>query len=101
LIIVVNDGSGNRTTWQLTCDPPGGDHPTPQAACDALAARGATALRPVPKDRSCAQVYGGPQTATITGVWRGTEVYSALSRINACESARWKALEGLLPPGGA
>jgi len=101
LTIVIDDGSGNRTRWRLTCDPPGGTHPDPEAACRALEAHGSTALRPVPKNLKCAQVYGGPETATITGVWRGEEILSALSRTNRCESGRWKALEGLLPRGGA
>jgi hypothetical protein len=62
---------------------------------------GATALPAVPKDRMCAQVYGGPETATITGSWRGQPVTSRLSRVNGCETSRWSALEGLLPKAGA
>ena len=100
LTIVVADAGGTQTTWRLTCDPPGGTHPDPAAACRALAEHGAQALAPVPKDRVCAQVYGGPETASITGTWRGAPVTSRLSRTNSCESARWQALEGLLPPGG-
>ena len=101
LVISVKDGSGRTTTWRLTCDPPGGTHPDPEAACQALEKAGATALRPVPKGLSCTQVYGGPETAVITGTWRGQAVSSRLSRINGCEISRWNALEGLLPKGGA
>lgn len=99
LVISVTDGSGAQLVWKLTCDPPGGDHPDPEAACRALDTHSA-ALRPVAKDRSCAQVYGGPEKATITGTWRGERVFSTLSRTNSCEIARWAALRGLLPPGG-
>lgn len=98
LTIVIDDG-GTRQTWQLTCDPAGGDHPRAEEACAALNRSGASALPPVPADRQCAQVYGGPQTATIRGTWRGQEINSSLSRKNACEMARWDALEGLLPGG--
>jgi hypothetical protein len=42
-------------------------------------------------------VYGGPQTARITGTWEGGPVDATLSRTNGCEIARWKALRGLLP----
>lgn len=101
LSIVVDDGSGTTTTWQLSCDPPGGTHPDPRAACQALEANGATALPAVPKDRICTQVYGGSQTATITGTWRGARVQSRLSLRNGCEIARWKMLEGLLPQAGS
>jgi hypothetical protein len=100
LVIVVDDGAGARTTWTLTCDPAGGTHPDPAAACRALQAHGATALPPVRKDVGCTQVYGGAQKATITGTWRGERVHSSFSRINGCEISRWNALRGLLPPGG-
>ncbi len=101
LSIVVDDGSGTTTTWRLSCDPPGGTHPDPRAACQALEANGATALPAVPKDRICTQIYGGSQTATITGTWRGARVRSRLSLKNGCEIARWKMLEGLLPQAGS
>ena len=97
LTIVFNDGSGTTSTWRLTCDPPGGNHPQPDAACAALERSAKAALPAVPKNRACAEVYGGPQTAMVTGTWRGTPVNSRFSRVNACETARWNALGGLLP----
>jgi hypothetical protein len=97
LTIVVGDGSGHTTTWHLTCEPAGGDHPTPAKACAALAEHGRTALPPVPTDRMCTEIFGGPQTARITGTWRGERVDAKLSRGNGCEIARWQALIGLLP----
>ena len=100
LSIVIDDGTGTKTTWTLTCDPAGGTHPDPDAACRALEAHGANALPPVRKDVACTQVYGGPQTATITGTWQGKPVRSSFSRINGCEISRWDRLRGLLPPGG-
>ena len=100
LTIVVNDGSGTET-WHLTCDPAGGTHPDPQTACRVLAANGAKALPPVPADLMCTQIYGGKQTARISGTWRGTSLDAQLSRTNGCEIARWDALLGLLPRGGA
>jgi hypothetical protein len=101
LTIVLDDGAGTKTTWTLTCDPPGGDHPDPAAACAVLEAQGAAALPPVPQDRMCTMNFGGPETATITGTWKGAPVKSALSKGNGCEIARWKSLSGLLPGSGA
>ena len=98
LVVVGRDGSGNRFTWQLTCDPVGGDHPDPDAACRVLADAGDRALPAVPKDRVCPQVYGGPETATVSGTWRGQPVLSTFTRTDGCQIARWKALVGLLPP---
>lgn len=100
ITVVVDDGTGATTRWTLTCDPVGGDHPQATQACAALEAR-ASALRPVPKDRMCAQVYGGPEKATITGTWRGEPVLATLNRTNACETARWDALVPLVPSGGS
>ena len=100
LTIVINDGSGSTTTWRLTCNPAGGTHPDPQAACRALEANGAAALPPVPKDKACTQIYGGPETATVTGTWKGQSVMSRFARNDGCQISRWKLMAGLLPPGG-
>ncbi|HEU5483629.1 MAG TPA: SSI family serine proteinase inhibitor [Microlunatus sp.] len=99
LTIVVDDGTGATTTWTLTCDPPGGTHPDPAGACQSLTEH-PSALRPVPKDKMCAQVYGGPERATVRGTWDGEQVLASLSRTNACETARWDSLVPLVPSGG-
>jgi hypothetical protein len=100
LTITVDDGAGSVTTWHLTCDPPGGDHPDAEGACAALARNGAHALPEVPPNQMCTQIYGGPQTARITGTWDGKAVDASLKRTNGCETARWNALRPLLPAGG-
>jgi len=100
LTIVLDDGSGSTRTWRLTCDPAGGTHPDAAAACKALEDHGATALPPVPKDRMCTQIYGGPEKATVKGTWRGKPVNSAFSKTNGCEISRWKSMAGLLPATG-
>ena len=100
LVIVFDDGTGKKTTWTLTCDPAGGTHPDPAAACAALGVNGAKALPPVRKDVACTEIYGGAQEATISGTWQGQQVRSSLSRVNGCEISRWDLLRGLLPPGG-
>jgi len=101
LTVVIDDGEGKRTTWTVTCDPAGGDHPDPAAACRALAQHGAEALPAVPPDRVCSQQFAGPQTAALSGTWRGEAVDSRFSLRNGCEIARWKALTGLLPAAGS
>jgi hypothetical protein len=97
LKIVYKDGAGFSETWWLYCHPTDGLHPDPTAACAALDANGETALPPVPLPGLCLQVDGGPQTAKVTGVWRGETVNARFSRGDSCEIFRWKALEGLLP----
>jgi Subtilisin inhibitor-like len=100
LTIVINNGSGSTKTWRLTCNPAGGTHPHPEAACQALEHNGAAALPPVPKDKACTQIYGGPETATVNGTWNGQRVMSKFARNDGCQISRWKLLAGLLPPGG-
>lgn len=97
LTIVVRDATEQESTWTLTCAPVGGTHPDPEAACAALTAHATAALPPVAKDTMCTQVYGGPETASITGTWQGRPVRSTFSRTNGCEIARWNMLKGLLP----
>jgi hypothetical protein len=85
-------------TWTLTDDPPGGDHPDPAGACAALAAA-TRPFDPVPPGTMCAQLYGGPQTATIDGNWHGVPVHATYSRVDACEIGRWKALAAVFRAG--
>jgi Subtilisin inhibitor-like len=100
LTVTLDDGTGVRSTWTLTCQPPGGDHPNPAKACGVLGANGEKAFRPTPPDVACSQVYGGPQKALVRGTWRGKAVNAQFDLENGCEVARWNLLLGLLPPGG-
>jgi hypothetical protein len=101
LVIVAEDGRGATVRWRLTCDPPGGDHPDAQSACDVLERIGERALPQVAKDKLCSQVYSGPEKASVTGTWKGRAVRATFSRNNSCETARWAALVPLLPKPGA
>ena len=101
LTVTVVDAPGAAPrTWTLTCDPPGGDHPRPAEACAAIDAA-PDPFAPVPPDRACTMIYGGPQTATVTGTWRGQRVDASYRRTDGCEIARWEALSAVLGPGGA
>lgn len=43
----------------------------------------------------CTDTVYGPQEATLTGVWEGQEIDTALSRKGSCEEARWQRLRAL------
>ena len=88
-------GTGDAVHASLQCDPPGGDHPHPEAACRAVR-KNATALQPVRADMACTQQYGGPERARVQGIVDGTDVSAELSRANGCEIARWDSLAPLL-----
>ncbi|GAA3730640.1 hypothetical protein GCM10022205_14940 [Spinactinospora alkalitolerans] len=85
-------------TWTLTCSPVGGDHPDPEAACADLEEAGAEAFEPVPRDQPCTHIYGGPETATVTGHVGGTEIDAGLSKAGGCELNRWENLGAVLSP---
>jgi len=88
---------GDPAVWKLTCDPAGGDHPDAEAACAALAKSGAKSIPATPADALCTAMFGGEQTAVITGTWRGQAVDARFSRQNGCEIDRWNDLVPLLP----
>lgn len=100
LTVEVRDKPGaSPVVWTLTCDPAGGTHPEPQAACQALAVADRP-FQPVPSGAVCTQIHGGDQTARVTGTWRGTEVDARFTRLNGCEIDRWQQVAPLLAPTG-
>jgi subtilisin inhibitor-like len=94
-VTVWPNGTGEAVHATLECDPPGGDHPHPEAACAAVR-KNATALQPVRADMACTQQYGGPERARVQGAVDGTPVSAELTRANGCEIARWDSLAPLL-----
>lgn len=105
LTIVHDDGSGRPTTGTLTCR--GADRRA-EGALDGRAspaelcaqARGNAALLTGEPDRvrACTQVYGGPETAHVTGTIGGEQVDRRFSRTNGCEIADYTRAAGLLAP---
>ncbi|MET3707231.1 SSI family serine proteinase inhibitor [Arthrobacter sp. UYEF6] len=76
-------------------------HPTPEAACAALK-NNAALLSPAPrsKDVACTEQYGGPQTATVTGIVDNTPVDAGFARTNGCEIGAWNAAQDVLGASG-
>lgn len=100
LTIAVSAGRGRgERTYSLVCEPAGGDHPDPEAACRLLSEL-EDPFAPVPPDAMCAEIYGGPQTATVTGTLRGEPVNAEFSRTDGCQIARWDKHATLLVETG-
>lgn len=57
-------------------------------------------LAPVPRGTACAQIYGGPGTARVTGALRGVRVSAEFDLTDACEIARWRRNAALLGAPG-
>lgn len=93
------DGSPAQT-WTLTCDgTPDGTHPEAEAACAHLLSMEAP-LAPLPDDLMCTEIYGGPQTARISGRWEGQPVELTLARSNGCLMSQWDSLVPVVPAAG-
>jgi hypothetical protein len=95
LSIVVTPGDGSASKrWALTCGPAGGTLPKAAAACRKLSGDW---FAPVPSGTACTQVYGGDQTARVTGTFRGRRVWVVFRRTNGCEITRWNRVSFLFP----
>lgn len=100
LVVVVSAGPGEgEDRYSLTCDPVGGDHPDPETACRLLDEL-TDPFAPVPPDTMCTEQYGGPQTATVTGTFRGDPVNARFDRVDGCQIARWDRHAALLVEAG-
>ena len=80
----------------LRCAPAGGTLRAPARACARLAAL-TNPFAPVPKGAICTEIYGGPQTARVTGTYRGRRVWTIFRRRNGCEIERWNRHAFLFP----
>jgi hypothetical protein len=89
------DGATQPKTATVQCGPA-----SDSKECAALGDMKADVFEPVPGDTACTQQYGGPETATVKGTFRGKPVDAKLSRVNGCEIARWQKLRPVLEVAG-
>lgn len=94
------DGAaGDSVSWRLTCEPAGGTHPDPEAACAALTAVPDPFGEVTPPER-CEDIPGGEDdTARIAGRFRGRDVDARFSRANGCVTPRWDRIAPVFPTG--
>jgi hypothetical protein len=97
LEINVSIGGSEAPTkmWTLEC-PDGGTLPHPNAACAKLATMD-DPFAPVPKDKACTQIFGGPEVADVTGTFKGKPVNAHFDKGNGCQIERWNRVEFLFP----
>ena len=94
-----NGVNGDFVAWQLQCEPTGGDHPDPAAACAALTAI-EDPFGPVPPPPRCEEIpESGPELARVEGDFRGRQVRSTFSRASACVIPRWDRIAPVFPAG--
>ncbi|WP_405583856.1 hypothetical protein [Streptomyces sp. NBC_01190] len=91
LVVTYDDGQGHTRTYGLVCGR-GWD----SEGCLRLREIGGP-VGPVPSGQACSMIFGGAQTAQLTGVWAGREVSERYRRTNGCEVARWSRMVPALP----
>jgi hypothetical protein len=64
--------------------------------CPEVAALDPKVFEPTPGNVACTQQYGGPETATVKGTFKGEQVDAKFGRQNGCEIARWEDAAPLL-----
>jgi hypothetical protein len=88
LDIKVSGGKGAPVKhWTLRCDPVGGTHPDPAAACATLL-RAKTPFAPPPKGVECPMIMVGSKTAIVKGTYFGKHVDTTFTE-GGCDLARW------------
>ena len=81
---------------------PDGKGPEPAKEAHVRSARGLRPadFEPVPDDVACTELYGGPETATVSGTLDGRRIDGRFARNNGCEIARWEKVAPLLEAAG-
>jgi hypothetical protein len=89
-ITVWPEGQDARTSFStsLMCDPTGGTHRSPAAACARLRAID-DPLGPLQLEMPCVLKTSGPQVAIVRGSYRGKPVETRFDRSDSCETRRW------------
>jgi hypothetical protein len=107
LTVAYDDGAGTKRTGSLTCrdgdtratgalaDP---GRPSAATLCAKARALADLLTTPPDRDRMCTQIYGGPETARVTGTIDGRKVDRRFSRTNGCEIADFQRAAALLQP---
>jgi Subtilisin inhibitor-like len=90
-------GAGEAKTWTLRCDPPSGNFPDPEEACERLDEL-EQPFAETPIDTLCTEQYGGPELASVQGVYRDESVSTRFDRTDGCEIARWEKHAFLFKP---
>ena len=81
-------GTGTTTKhWTLRCDPAGGTHPDPAAACQVLL-KAKNPFAPVPKGIMCPMIITGAMRAMVKGTYFGQHVDTTFTQ-GGCQLARW------------
>jgi hypothetical protein len=101
------------TNLLVRVDPDGPDGPAaakeerircaegkPAGTCRAVARLEPKDFEKSPPDVACTDLFGGPQTAEVSGTLRGERIDATFTRADGCEIARWDRAAPLLEQVG-
>jgi hypothetical protein len=91
------DGPGEPKQARIFCDQESTERGSPCAAAKALEPAD---FEPTPSDVACTEIFGGPETATISGTLERKRVEGSFSRQDGCAIARWDKVAPLLAEAG-
>lgn len=94
-----NGAAGDSSTWTLQCEPTGGDHPDPDAACAQLTAleNPFGDVKPTPR---CDEIPGASdEVAIVEGMFRGREIDERFDRSSGCVFERWNRHDEVFATG--
>jgi hypothetical protein len=90
LDVTLSGANSPAQHWTLRCDPAGGTHPDPAAACNILLTHRNLFQRPALKIM-CPMIMANARTYTVTGVFFGHRVHEIIVD-GGCDLARWSTL---------
>ncbi len=76
--------------WTLRCDPAGGSHPDPAAAC-AVLLKAKNPFAPLPKGIMCPMIRVGTKAAIVKGTYFGKHVDVTFTE-GGCRLAQWEQI---------
>jgi hypothetical protein len=90
-ISVKKDAKAKEKSAVLICP---GRTSQEQDVCAALDVVAPRVFQPVPEDRVCTMIYGGPATATIRGTYGEDNdlANASFNQANGCEIGRWNQI---------
>jgi Subtilisin inhibitor-like len=90
LHVTVTSRGSKPQRWTLRCDPPGGTHPNPAAACRVLLGKSVknSLFLPLKRGVMCPMILASTKRATITGSWFGKRLHTILYD-GGCDLGRW------------
>jgi hypothetical protein len=85
--------TGGGQTWTLRCEPPSGNVPDPQAACESLLSQPAL-FSTSPRHVMCPQIMGDGPGYLVSGTFLGQNISKAIMD-GGCDLGKWSLMHNI------